>query len=303
MHEPFGVLARASTAEKDLTAQHDGLLSLGIQAEHIYVDHGLTGTSRARPGLGEAMAAVRRGDTLMVSKLDRLTRSLPDDWDIADELTAKGVAPSLSRTPQPATDPPVAPRPGGGIEVEQRRKLTGKGAHSYPSARSSARIRAAAAAPTASTTLRTPSHSTRSLAPGTAYPMRRPPITSASLLLSAMTQTASSPGRTARRAKSAGPRHKPDRAPQLGDENLHGGGWQRGGTRYCRHQCEHGGHDRSGLSNHPVATHRARITHQDEQQVARAYCEGEHRTGGLRRMCRTGAPQQVSYRVPSCGCQ
>ncbi|MCG8656917.1 recombinase family protein, partial [Yimella sp. NH-Cas1] len=95
MHEPFGVLARASTAEKDLTAQHDGLLSLGIQAEHIYVDHGLTGTSRARPGLGEAMAAVRRGDTLMVSKLDRLTRSLPDDWDIADELTAKGVAPSL----------------------------------------------------------------------------------------------------------------------------------------------------------------------------------------------------------------
>ncbi|MCY7324964.1 MAG: recombinase family protein [Microbacteriaceae bacterium] len=35
-------------------------------------DHGLTGTNRARPGLSEAMAACRNGDTLVVAKLDRL---------------------------------------------------------------------------------------------------------------------------------------------------------------------------------------------------------------------------------------
>ena len=40
----------------------------------------------------EALAAVRVGDTLVVAKLDRLARSLPDARDIADELTRKGVA-------------------------------------------------------------------------------------------------------------------------------------------------------------------------------------------------------------------
>ena len=49
--------ARCSTDQQDLTAQRDGLLGLGVEAERIYVDHGLTGTNRARPGLREAMAA------------------------------------------------------------------------------------------------------------------------------------------------------------------------------------------------------------------------------------------------------
>ena len=62
---------------------------------HIFVDHGLTRTNRARPGPREAMAAVRAGDTLVVSKLERLARSLPNARDIADELTAKGVSLSL----------------------------------------------------------------------------------------------------------------------------------------------------------------------------------------------------------------
>ncbi len=72
--------------------------------EHIFVDHGLTGTNRARPGLREAMAAVRAGDTLVVSTLDRLARSLPDARDIADELTAKGVSLSLGGSPYDPAD-------------------------------------------------------------------------------------------------------------------------------------------------------------------------------------------------------
>jgi DNA invertase Pin-like site-specific DNA recombinase len=54
--------ARVSTDAQDLTAQRD------------------------RPGLREALAACRAGDTLVVTKLDRLARSLPDARDIVDDL-------------------------------------------------------------------------------------------------------------------------------------------------------------------------------------------------------------------------
>lgn len=67
--------ARVSTEHQDLTAQRDGLRSLGVGDDRIYVDHGLTGTNRDRPGLRLALAACRTGDTLVVTKLDRLSRS------------------------------------------------------------------------------------------------------------------------------------------------------------------------------------------------------------------------------------
>ena len=47
--------ARCSTDQQDLTAQRDALLGLGVEADRIYVDHGLTGTteaSRATRGAG-----------------------------------------------------------------------------------------------------------------------------------------------------------------------------------------------------------------------------------------------------------
>src|SRR5258708_7244779 len=77
--------ARCSTDQQDLTAQHDGLTALGVSPTRIYVDHGLTGTTRDRPGLREALAACREGDTLVVTKLDRLPRSLPDPRAIPPE--------------------------------------------------------------------------------------------------------------------------------------------------------------------------------------------------------------------------
>lgn len=97
--------ARVSTNEQDLTAQRNALLALGVDEKRIYVDHGLTGANRERPGLREAMAACRDGDTLVVTKLDRLARSLPDARDIADELTAKGVVLSLGGSTHDPTDP------------------------------------------------------------------------------------------------------------------------------------------------------------------------------------------------------
>lgn len=97
--------ARVSTNNQDLTAQRNALLALGVGEKQIYVDHGLTGTNRVRPGLREAMAACRAGDTLVVTKLDRLARSLSDARDIVDELTVKGVALSLGGSMHDPNDP------------------------------------------------------------------------------------------------------------------------------------------------------------------------------------------------------
>src|SRR3954454_398773 len=79
--------ARVSTDAQDLTVQREGLLALGVDPARLYVDHGLTGTNRERPGLRKALAACREGDTLVVTKLDRLPRSLPEARAIAGELT------------------------------------------------------------------------------------------------------------------------------------------------------------------------------------------------------------------------
>jgi DNA invertase Pin-like site-specific DNA recombinase len=104
MSTPLVGYARCSTEEQDLTAQLDGLATLGVEPERVYVDHGLTGTNRERPGLREALAACRAGDTLVVTKLDRLARSLPDARAIADELTARQVSLNLGGSVYDPTD-------------------------------------------------------------------------------------------------------------------------------------------------------------------------------------------------------
>ena len=66
-----------STDRQDLTSQRDGLATLGVAANRIYVDHGLTGTNRERPGLREALAACRGGDTLVEFQPGRLRSTTP----------------------------------------------------------------------------------------------------------------------------------------------------------------------------------------------------------------------------------
>ena len=97
--------ARCSTDEQDLTAQRQLLLGLGVAPDRIYLDHGVTGTTRNRPGLDQVLAAVRSGDTLVVPKLDRLARSVPDARAIGDSLVARDVKLSLGGTIYDPADP------------------------------------------------------------------------------------------------------------------------------------------------------------------------------------------------------
>lgn len=97
--------ALCSTDKQDLSAQQSALLELGVSPNRIYIDRGLTGAHRSRPGLVQALAAVRSGDTLVVPKLERLARSVPDARSITDSLLARGVTLALGHSVYDPTDP------------------------------------------------------------------------------------------------------------------------------------------------------------------------------------------------------
>src|SRR5690606_22159782 len=81
------------------------LEAMGVDPRRVYVDQGVTGTHRDRPGLREALAATRSGDTLVVTKLDRLARSIRDARDIVDELTTYGVRLQIGAAVHDPNDP------------------------------------------------------------------------------------------------------------------------------------------------------------------------------------------------------
>lgn len=97
--------ARCSTTKQDLRVQKTQLRELGVDDSRIYVDHGMTGKNRQRPGLDNALAACREGDALVVTKLDRLARSVKDAVAISEELTSRGVALHIGTTVYDPTDP------------------------------------------------------------------------------------------------------------------------------------------------------------------------------------------------------
>ncbi|MDN5746648.1 MAG: recombinase family protein [Nocardioidaceae bacterium] len=125
--------ARCSTDQQALTAQRDALLAMGVETKRIYVDHGLTGTNRERPGLREALTACRAGETLVVTKLDRLARSLPDARAIADELTTRQISLSLGGSVYDPTDaigrPQVAEAASDAARVDVEQDLVGVAGH------------------------------------------------------------------------------------------------------------------------------------------------------------------------------
>ncbi|HEX9228086.1 MAG TPA: recombinase family protein, partial [Arthrobacter sp.] len=66
---------------------------------------GFTGTNKNRAGLREALAACRAGDTFVVTKLDRLARSVRDAHEIADNLANREIKLSIGGSVHDPLDP------------------------------------------------------------------------------------------------------------------------------------------------------------------------------------------------------
>ncbi|HLM62639.1 MAG TPA: recombinase family protein [Pyrinomonadaceae bacterium] len=80
---------RISTSDQNLDLQKDALEKFGC--EDIYQDVA-SGAKTDRSGLNEAKKYLRKGDTLVVWKLDRLGRSLRDLINIVNELEQRNVS-------------------------------------------------------------------------------------------------------------------------------------------------------------------------------------------------------------------
>jgi DNA invertase Pin-like site-specific DNA recombinase len=79
--------ARVSTRDQNLDGQRDSLAATG--AERIFADT-ITGTARVRPELDRLLSELRPGDVVVVTKYDRLARSLKDLLEIVDLIQARG---------------------------------------------------------------------------------------------------------------------------------------------------------------------------------------------------------------------
>jgi len=89
--------ARVSTTDQNLTIQIEALRKAGCE---VIREEKKTGTTReGLTELDSLMTFLRSGDTLMVTRIERLARSIGDLQDIVRALKAKGVA--LKATEQP----------------------------------------------------------------------------------------------------------------------------------------------------------------------------------------------------------
>lgn len=79
--------ARVSTDDQKLEAQTDALTEAG--AERVFADK-ITGSTRSRPQLDQMLDHLRQGDVVVVTKYDRLARSLRDLLDIVESIADRG---------------------------------------------------------------------------------------------------------------------------------------------------------------------------------------------------------------------
>jgi DNA invertase Pin-like site-specific DNA recombinase len=81
--------ARVSTSDQHPEAQHDALTAAGCTK--IFTDAGVSGRLASRPQWDACLAYLRPGDVLVVTKLDRLGRSLKNLLEVAATLDARGI--------------------------------------------------------------------------------------------------------------------------------------------------------------------------------------------------------------------
>jgi len=81
---------RVSSSGQSLDIQLDALTQAGC--EKVFAEKVSGRSTRDRVELANALDFVREGDTLMVTRLDRLARSVADLHQIIERLTGKGVS-------------------------------------------------------------------------------------------------------------------------------------------------------------------------------------------------------------------
>ena len=88
---------RVSSTSQSLEVQRDAVKSVGV--EKIFEEKVSATSTQGRDKLRECLDFVREGDELVITRIDRLARSVLDLQLIIKELTDKGV--SLTATEQP----------------------------------------------------------------------------------------------------------------------------------------------------------------------------------------------------------
>ena len=82
------VSTRGQVKGNSLAEQRQQLMDRGCEE---VIEEQYTGTTTERPQLDELLARLNTGDTLMVTKLDRLARSATEGANLIKELTDKGI--------------------------------------------------------------------------------------------------------------------------------------------------------------------------------------------------------------------
>jgi len=81
--------ARVSTQDQNLDMQIEALRKAGVKPDNIHTEK-VSGASQKRPALNLAIMDLRRGDTLVVWRLDRFARSMRQLYANLDRVYAKG---------------------------------------------------------------------------------------------------------------------------------------------------------------------------------------------------------------------
>jgi hypothetical protein len=93
--------ARVSTLDQDLSIQRAALKSAGCEV--IRAEKASGARRDGRTELRVLLDFLRAGDALVVTRIDRLARSLKDLQDIVHELKARGVALKATEQPRPSS--------------------------------------------------------------------------------------------------------------------------------------------------------------------------------------------------------
>ena len=82
---------RVSTVDQNPGLQFDALRALGIDDDHMFIDH-ISGSTKNRPALDRLLAKLVAGDEVVVWKLDRLGRSTQHLIETIELFKTRGVA-------------------------------------------------------------------------------------------------------------------------------------------------------------------------------------------------------------------